>query len=82
MSTVVLPAPSAQADRPYVLRLLTSLPSPGADKPPAVPESRYDADRQIVVGGPVMPAYCTIASQGTPVPEKIDRMLGGAGSWW
>ncbi|MEU7228903.1 hypothetical protein [Streptomyces chrestomyceticus] len=81
MSTALI-APSAPADRPYVLRHLTPLPAPGADQPPA-PESRYDADRQIVVGGMTLGAYSTMARRrGTPVPETDDRPGGGADSWW
>ncbi|MEU7147035.1 hypothetical protein AB0B15_03185 [Streptomyces sp. NPDC045456] len=80
--TTVLSAPSAPTDRPYALRLLTPLPATGADQPPAPPESRYDAERQIVVGGLAMAYYSTMARRGTPVPEKIDRMTGGADSWW
>ncbi|MEU7205455.1 hypothetical protein [Streptomyces sp. NPDC045470] len=79
MSTA-LSAPSAPADRPYVLRHLTPLPA--ADQPPAAPELCYDAERQIVVGGLAMAYYSTMARRGTPVPEKIDRMTGGADSWW
>ncbi|WP_157851579.1 hypothetical protein [Streptomyces monomycini] len=53
------------------------------DAQPPAPESRYDAERQIVVGGMSLGAYSTMARRrGTPVPETDDRPGGGADSWW